>query len=79
MGLAMQRTLWEKPSSPKGAVDAVLIANSYHEFTNPLAILDHTFRALRSDGRLLVLDREPRSPSHFLPYLKASSKMRKKY
>jgi hypothetical protein len=39
----------------------VLIANSYHEFTNPLAILDHTFRALRSDGRLVVLDRGPRS------------------
>ena len=49
------------PHLPKGSVDAVLIANSYHEFTNPLAILDHTFRALRSDGRLVVLDRGPRS------------------
>jgi len=39
----------------------VLIANSYHEFTKPLAILDHTFRALRSKGRLVVLDRGPRS------------------
>jgi ubiquinone/menaquinone biosynthesis C-methylase UbiE len=38
----------DDPHLPKGAVDAVLIANSYHEFTNPLAILDHTFRALRS-------------------------------
>ena len=51
----------DDPHLPKGAVDAVLIANSYHEFTNPLAILDHTFRALRSDGRLVVLDRGPRS------------------
>ena len=51
----------DDPHLPKGSVDAVLIANSYHEFTNPLAILDHTFRALRSDGRLVVLDREPRS------------------
>ena len=40
------------PHLPKGAVDAVLIANSYHEFTNPLAILDHTFRALRSRAAL---------------------------
>ncbi len=51
----------DDPHLPQGSVDAVLIANSYHEFTKPLAILDHTFRALRSDGRLVVLDRGPRS------------------
>jgi SAM-dependent methyltransferase len=38
----------DDPHLPEGGVDAVLIANSYHEFTKPLAILDHTFRALRS-------------------------------
>jgi ubiquinone/menaquinone biosynthesis C-methylase UbiE len=51
----------DNPHLPTGGVDAVLIVNSYHEFTKPLAILDHTFRALRSDGRLVVLDRGPRS------------------
>jgi ubiquinone/menaquinone biosynthesis C-methylase UbiE len=51
----------DNPQLPTGGVDAVLIANSYHEFTKPLAILNHTFRALRSDGRLVVLDRGPRS------------------
>jgi SAM-dependent methyltransferase len=51
----------DDPHLPKGGVDAVLIANSYHEFTKPPAILDHAFRALRSDGRLVVLDRGPRS------------------
>jgi ubiquinone/menaquinone biosynthesis C-methylase UbiE len=51
----------DNPHLPTGGVDAVLIANSYHEFTKPLAILDHAFRALRSDGRLVVLDRGPRS------------------
>ena len=51
----------DDPHLPTGGVDAVLIANSYHEFTKPLAILDHTFRALRSDGRLVVVDRGPRS------------------
>jgi len=56
----------DDPHLPAGGVDAVLIANSYHEFTKPLAILDHTFRALRSDGRLVVLDRGPRS-SHGEP------------
>ncbi len=51
----------DDPHLPEGGVDAVLIANSYHEFSKPLAILDHTFRALRSGGRLVVLDRGPRS------------------
>ena len=51
----------DDPNLPDGGVDAVLIANSYHEFTKPLVMLDHTFRALRSDGRLVVLDRGPRS------------------
>jgi len=50
----------DDPHLPKDGVDAVLIANSYHEFTRPLAMLDHTFRALRSGGRLVVLDRGPR-------------------
>ena len=51
----------DDPLLPNAGVDAVLIANSYHEFTKPLAMLDHMFRALRSDGRLVVLDRGPRS------------------
>ena len=51
----------DDPLLPPAGVDAVLIANSYHEFTKPLAILDHAFRALRSGGRLVVLDRGPRS------------------
>jgi SAM-dependent methyltransferase len=51
----------DDPYLPKGGVDAVLIANSYHEFTKPLVMLDKTFRALRSGGRLVILDRGPRS------------------
>jgi len=51
----------DDPHLPKGGVDAVLIANSYHEFTKPLVMLDQTFRALRSGGRLVILDRGPRS------------------
>jgi SAM-dependent methyltransferase len=51
----------DDPYLPKGGVDAVLIANSYHEFTKPLVMLDQTFRALRSGGRLVILDRGPRS------------------
>jgi ubiquinone/menaquinone biosynthesis C-methylase UbiE len=54
------RGIPDDPHLPTGNVDAVLIANSYHEFTRPLAILDHAFRALRAEGRLVVLDRGPR-------------------
>jgi ubiquinone/menaquinone biosynthesis C-methylase UbiE len=51
----------DNPRLPEGTVDAVLIANSYHEFAKPLPILEHTLRALRSNGRLVILDRGPRS------------------
>jgi SAM-dependent methyltransferase len=42
-------------------VDAVLIANTYHELRNPTAILDHVFRSLAPGGRFVVLDRGPQS------------------
>jgi SAM-dependent methyltransferase len=50
----------DDPRLPERSVDAVLIANSYHEFTRPLSILDHAFRALRPGGRLVVVDRGAR-------------------
>jgi predicted methyltransferase len=51
-----------KPDDPQlrtGFADAVLISNTYHEFTNPGLMLDHAFRALRPGGRLVILDRSP--------------------
>jgi SAM-dependent methyltransferase len=51
----------DDPLLPAGGVDSVLIANSYHEFKKPLSMLDHTFHALRSGGRLVILDRGPRN------------------
>jgi predicted methyltransferase len=51
------------PNDPRlraGRADAVLISNTYHEFANPGLMLDHTFRALRSGGRLVIVDRGPR-------------------
>jgi len=47
------------PRLPAGALDAVLIANTYHEFADPEAMLGHAFRSLRPNGRLVVLDRSP--------------------
>jgi ubiquinone/menaquinone biosynthesis C-methylase UbiE len=44
---------------PTGAVDAVLIANTYRELTHPKAILNCIFHSLRPGGRLVVIDRGP--------------------
>ena len=49
------------PQLPLQGVNAVLIANTYHEFTNSQAILVHVVRSLGSGGRLVVVDREPRA------------------
>jgi ubiquinone/menaquinone biosynthesis C-methylase UbiE len=46
---------------PTGSVDAVLICNTYHEFSSPKLILNHVFRALRRGGHLVVVDRAPRA------------------
>jgi ubiquinone/menaquinone biosynthesis C-methylase UbiE len=49
----------DDPHLPVGTLDAVLIANSYHEFSAPESMLGHTLRSLRPGGRLVVLDRRP--------------------
>ena len=63
----MKRAQWlilgdtDDPRLPPGPVDAVLIANTYHELDRPSAFLELLFRALRSGGRLVVVDRGPRT------------------
>ena len=51
----------DNPSLPTDGVDAVLIANTYHELTHPKAILNSIFRSLHPGGRLVVVDRGPES------------------
>jgi ubiquinone/menaquinone biosynthesis C-methylase UbiE len=51
---------YDNPHLPSQAADAVLIANTYHEFRNPRIMLDHVFWCLRSGGRLVIVDRGPR-------------------
>jgi hypothetical protein len=41
-------------------VNAVLIANTYHEFTDAPGILGHLAQALVTGGRVVVVDRKPR-------------------
>lgn len=46
----------ENPHLPSGTVDAVIIANTYHELDNPDAILNQVFQSLVSGGRLVIVD-----------------------
>jgi ubiquinone/menaquinone biosynthesis C-methylase UbiE len=55
----------DNPRLPSGTVDAVLIANTFHELRDPKVILHHLSRSLRPGGRLVIVDRGPqRSVSH---------------
>jgi putative heme-binding domain-containing protein len=44
------------PRLPPGAFDLVLVANAYHEFSNPGAMLSAIRRSLKPGGRLAVLE-----------------------
>ncbi len=44
------------PKLPEGAVDLVLIANVYHEFTKPEAIMTAVRRCLKPGGRVVVIE-----------------------
>lgn len=49
----------DNPHLATAAVDAVLMANTYHELTHPRAILNWIFHSLRPGGQLVVVDRGP--------------------
>jgi SAM-dependent methyltransferase len=51
----------DDPRLAAGFADAVLIANTYHELTEPKPILRHLAESLKPGGRLVILDRGPRS------------------
>lgn len=49
----------DDPHLRPNSVNAVLISNSYHEFTAPKSIMEHVRRALVPGGRLVIIDRSP--------------------
>jgi ubiquinone/menaquinone biosynthesis C-methylase UbiE len=54
----------DDPRLPSGPADAVLILNTYHELAAPEKILAYLGRALRSGGRLVIVDRMGSSGEH---------------
>ena len=50
----------DDPRLRPGSVNAVLISNTYHEFTAARSILDHVRQALVPGGRLVIIDRSPK-------------------
>jgi predicted methyltransferase len=50
----------DDPRLPAGSMDAVLICNTYHEFSHPEVILTRVGQSLRAGGRLVIVDRAPR-------------------
>jgi len=51
----------DDPRLPHGALDAALIVNAYHEFTDVEGMLRGLARALKPGGRLVILDQVPPS------------------
>ncbi|HVN81427.1 MAG TPA: methyltransferase domain-containing protein [Terriglobia bacterium] len=49
----------DNPHLPAGHLDAILVANTYHELVHPKLILACLYRSLVSGGRLVILDRGP--------------------
>jgi len=61
------------PKLPRGAVDLVLMVDVYHEFSDPVAMMTQIKRALKPDGRVVLVEfrkEDPKVP--ILPLRKMS-------
>jgi ubiquinone/menaquinone biosynthesis C-methylase UbiE len=59
LGLKNVRTVLgtaNDPRLPAGALDAVLIVDSYHEMEQPVALLKNLARSLKADGRIGIVN-----------------------
>jgi len=54
----------DDPHLAAATVDSVLVANTYHELTQPESILGQLSRALRQGGRLIIVDRIEGADEH---------------
>lgn len=52
----------DDPHLRPDTISAVLVSNTFHEFTAPQAIMEHVLQALVPGGRVVIVDRWPRDP-----------------
>ena len=53
----------DDPKLPQGQIDLVLLVDVYHEFSEPQKMLRHIRDALKSDGRMVLLEYRAEDPS----------------
>jgi ubiquinone/menaquinone biosynthesis C-methylase UbiE len=63
------------PTLPEGQVDLILMVDVYHEFSNPVEMLDAMRRSLKPDGRIALVEFRGEDPT--VP-IKPEHKMTKK-
>lgn len=52
----------DDPNLPEGAVDAVLMVDSYHEFDHPREMMQSIFRSLKPGGRVFLIEYRGEDP-----------------
>ncbi|MGI9552626.1 MAG: class I SAM-dependent methyltransferase, partial [Aurantibacter sp.] len=48
---------YDDPKLPRATLDAVVLMDTYHEIDDYMEVLDHIHAALKSGGRILVLEK----------------------
>lgn len=48
---------YDNPKLPKGSLDVVVVMDTYHEMDDYMKILGHIKKALKPDGRILILEK----------------------
>ena len=52
----------DDPRLPKGQLDLILLVDVYHEFSKPVAMIDHIRDSLKPGGRLVLLEYREEDP-----------------
>jgi SAM-dependent methyltransferase len=66
-GLSNVRTILSKPEDPllpKESIDAVLLLKTYHEVSDPVALMRNLHKALRPTARIGIIDRNGNGEDH---------------
>ncbi len=54
---------YDDPKLPKNAVDLILLVDVYHEFSDPVKMVDAMHESLKPNGRLVLLEYRGEDPS----------------